>query len=253
MSWCDKLASTPTVGIRLTPHFASGDALLDAFSPILDRLTLPNRSLFSIESHTSHALSFNTEDGFKYAADQTKLSVGFNHRAKFKLVSGGPPVMEMLSRPMPYSSLLETVISKLIAAAQLLPHTRTRSVERLGIVAVTPIAEDELPPGIARFIQYVGRPWKKLDHFNISITSELEETSNWTDRCIHTITKPDDPEQLMTLQFDWQRLFKTGRATAEKTLDELLKSAEDASSKYFEELAEGNMFDEDIIGKAGAA
>jgi len=35
MSWCDKLASVPAAGFRLTPHFASSDSILDGLSPIL--------------------------------------------------------------------------------------------------------------------------------------------------------------------------------------------------------------------------
>jgi hypothetical protein len=248
LSWCDKLASTPTIGFRFSPHFASGDALLDAFSPLLDPLVDGNKVRFTIEQHVSQAITFNTEDGFKYQADQWKLSVGFNHRPKIKLISGGPPVMELLSRPMPYTKLVPTVADKLVAAALLLPNIQKRTVERVGIVAVTPVAEDDIPPGIARFIRYVGRPWKHLDHFSLSITADLEETSTSSDRCIHTITKPEDPDQLMTLQFDWQRLFKSGRPTTDKIMRELLDNAEKTSSKYFEDLAEGSMFDEDLIG-----
>jgi hypothetical protein len=36
-SWCDKLASTPTVGFTLTPHYAPFDTVLNRLSPILDR------------------------------------------------------------------------------------------------------------------------------------------------------------------------------------------------------------------------
>ena len=37
MTWCDKLASTPTVGFKLSTHFAPIDILLNSWAPILDR------------------------------------------------------------------------------------------------------------------------------------------------------------------------------------------------------------------------
>lgn len=89
MSWCDKLASTPTVGLALTPHFAFG-SLIDAFSPILDRLVDRFRNpTFVVNDTQNSSLSFTTEDGFVYGAEQSKVSVGFQHRLKTRAVSGG--------------------------------------------------------------------------------------------------------------------------------------------------------------------
>jgi hypothetical protein len=70
MSWCDKLASTPTVGFALTPHFAFG-SLVDAFAPILDRLVdrFRNPTFVVNETAQSNAWSFTTEDGFYYGVE----------------------------------------------------------------------------------------------------------------------------------------------------------------------------------------
>jgi hypothetical protein len=110
------------------------------------------------------------------------------------------------------------------------------------------MAESDLPPGIKRLISYMGRPWKEsLDNFNISIAGTIAETSTTIDRCLHQVTKPEEKEELMTLQFDWQRLFKEERTTTPDSLKRILEDAKEQALEYFEELAEGSRFDEDLI------
>ena len=48
MSWCDKLASTASVGFRLSYHFASAEAVIQALSPILDKLVEGERMRFAM-------------------------------------------------------------------------------------------------------------------------------------------------------------------------------------------------------------
>jgi len=38
MSWCDKLASTPSVGLKFDYHFGPSSDILDVLTPILDPL-----------------------------------------------------------------------------------------------------------------------------------------------------------------------------------------------------------------------
>jgi hypothetical protein len=156
--------------------------------------------------------------------------------------------MEMLSKALPFTALLPQVSSRLIEATLLLPEIQRRKVRRVGIITTTPIAESDLPPGIKRLISYIGRPWKgSLDNFNFSITGALADTSATMDRCIHQVTKPEEKEELMTLQFDWQRIFKEDRPITGDNLKRILEDAEEQALKYFEELAEGSRFDEDLI------
>lgn len=157
MSWCDKLASTPTVGFKLSPHFAPFTTLLEALSPILDRLVKGDVQKFTLEQISSEfSAGFNTEDGYKYFADATKISVTFNHRIRYKNVSGGPPIMEMLSKPSPFTSLLPQVSEKLIEATLLLPEVTKRTINRVRIVSLTVISIEDLPPGVRRLIEFLG-------------------------------------------------------------------------------------------------
>jgi hypothetical protein len=248
LGWCDKLASTPAVGFTLDWHFATSNAIFQAFSPILDKLVENNKQTFTMERQEAFNVTFTTNDGFQYAIEPSKIVVTFHHRLKVKQISGGPPTMELLSSPLPFSQLLPDVEKKLIEAALLLPGANTRTVTRIGIVSTTLVAEDEVPPGIERFIKYIGRPWKgSVDNFNVQIVAELDKTPKWSDRCVHLLVKPEDREQLPTLRFDWQRTFVSGRPLTHESLRDMTASAKIASLKYLEELAEGSQFDEDII------
>lgn len=244
MSWCDKLASVPTIGVKLTPRLTPGDTLLRALEPLILDLIGNNVASLNVEEHSSFGLRFGTEDGFKYGIDPLKIHVGFAHRLRAMAVSGGPPIMEMLSRPMPFTELLPEVAKRLADVVLTLPDIEERKLERVGVVSVTNVDEGDLPPGIARFLSYQQKPWNEpLDHYSIQIAVALSRTDKWIDRCIHTIAKADDAEKLMTLQFDWQRDYLTPKTMGEDSLKSDLKHCSKAALDYFEELAEGGRFD----------
>ncbi|HYC69362.1 hypothetical protein [Brevundimonas sp.] len=244
MSWCDKLASVPTIGVKLSPSLVPGDFLLRALSPLITKSIGEDLSSLNMEEHSSFGLKFGTNDGFKYGIDPQKVSVGFAHRLRAIAVSGGPPVMEMLSRPMPFTELLPEVGMRLHDIVLAMPDISDRNLHRVGVVSTTHVDENDLPPGIVRFIEYQEKPWNEpLSHYSFQIAVSLTKSEKWIDKCIHTITKPDDPEKLMTLQFDWQREYADPKAIDDRQLSADLKHCSEAALEYFEELAEGVRFD----------
>jgi hypothetical protein len=250
LSWCDKLASTPTIGFKLNYHYSPPDEILAVLSPVMDAAVRGDKPATNLTQYDlSPAVTFSTHDGFRYSADGFKISVGFEHVLRTKAISGGPPIMEMLSKPMPFTVLLPVVGQKLKEATLLFEEMKRRTIWRIGIISTTRVAEDDLPPGIQRFVKYLGRPWKRgIASYNYHVLSNLDDGSGWSDRCINNLIKPDDdPDELMTLQFDWQRSFTSGRDITAEVLDEMLQTAEKASLNHFEELAEGNQFDESLI------
>lgn len=254
MSWCDRLASVPGAGFRLDHHFASSDAILEALAPVLDPLFRGDKPRFNVASQSSFEVQINTEQGFIYAVDPTKLSVTFKHQMRAQPTSGGPPVMELLSTPMPYTQLLREVTHRLASTAPLLPKSKERQITRVGVISTTSLAEQDLPPGIARFVEYISRPWSgTVNHFSISITADLSSGPGYSDRCIHTVNKFEDKEQLMTLNFDWQRTFTSSYPINKSSISEILGRAEKSALDYFEDIGEGSRFDEDIIRKAATA
>jgi hypothetical protein len=244
------LASTPIVGFQLTPHFALAE-IFRAWSPILDKMVDEFRNpTFTFNNDQGSVLSFTTKDGFVYAVDHMKASVSFMHRLQAKAVSGGPPVMEMLSKPLPYTELLAQVSERLIEAARLLPNISDRKIFQVGVVSTTRVDIKDVPPGIERFIDYLKRPWggKEISWFNVQMINDVNETESWTDRCQHQLNRPEKLEDLLTLSFDFHRKFKVGQASSEAHMRTLLNKCIEDGLAYFEKLAEGNMFDEHIIG-----
>jgi hypothetical protein len=248
LTWCDKLASTPAVGFKLNYHFASGDSILLALAPLLDKWIEDDKPTFAMNTHESFGVNFGTNDGFVYGIEPGRTFIEFRHRVKWTPTSGGPPVARLTSTALPFSELLPQVSGRLVDATSLILKNHQRQILRVGIISTTTVSDDDMPPGIARFIRYVGRPWKDgLDFYTLQVTATIDTTPDWTDRCVHIFAKLEDPEQLPALKFDWQRTFTAGRSATPDSMKEILGRAEKSAMQYFEDLAEGNRFDEDLI------
>ncbi|HXO69978.1 MAG TPA: hypothetical protein VN838_13535 [Bradyrhizobium sp.] len=221
---------------------------------MLDKLVEGRKPTFEFDKLEVFAVGLNTNDGFKYGVEPSKASVAFNHRMRPKAVSGGPPVMEMLSQPQPFTSLLPVVSQKLIETMLLLPGPKGRTFNRYGIVSTTPVDADEMPPGVKKMIEYFGRPWGKLaGGFSIQVTADVGKGNNYSDRCVHTVARAENTDDLMTIMFDYQRVFTSGQPITMSNLKEVTSSTERAALKYFEELAEGHRFDEIEISEPANA
>ena len=123
-----------------------------------------------------------------------------------------------------------------------------------GIVTNALVEEENFPPGINKLIEYFSRPWpKRLIAYTFNVTAELHDDTRWMDRCIHNVTKSEDKNTPPILNIDWQRSFKRERVLDDKSLKADIAAARQAALSYFEALAEGSMFDEDVInGQNGA-
>jgi hypothetical protein len=247
MSWCDKLASVPTVGLTLDWHFAPGNELLNSLSPLLDSLVDGDKPQFQVSNPSPFSVMIQTDAGYHYALEPSKVIVSFNHRMRAKAVSGGAPVMQMLSQAQPFTTLLPAVIRRLVDVTVGVPGARFRKVTRIGIVSTTSVDTDDAPPGVRRLIEHMGRPWNGLGKgSSFQIVGEIATTQGWTDRCIHTYALPESAEEIPSISFDWQRTFKSGHGINKESLLNILKRAELDSGTYLEELAEGDRFDENV-------
>jgi hypothetical protein len=153
--------------------------------------------------------------------------------------------MEMLTETLPFTELLPKTFKMLAEAALLLPKHEDRNINRVGIVSTTAVAEDLIPPGVAKMLNWMGKPWGKLTGaFTIQLTAEIDTKPGWTDRCVHTLLRTEHAEDLLTLMFDYQRTYRLGKPIRGDAMDEIFAETERTALRYFEELAEGNRFDE---------
>lgn len=166
-----------------------------------------------------------------------------------KLTSAGPPTVEMTSVAKPFTELLPEVSRRLIDATLALPNAEKREVFRVGVMSTAQVDLDEAPPGIRRFVDYIGRPWHALpDSFVIHLTTKIKEGDEYSDRCIHTLQKNEkENENLLQMSLDFQRTFSTGYPVDRERLRATLSHAEREALAYFEDVAEGNRFDENIL------
>lgn len=239
------------MGFKLTPHYASSDTLLTALSPILDGLSDSEKARFNLERLEAFALTINTDDGFVYALDPTNLSVTFKHRMRAKPTSAGLPIMEMLSEARPFTVLLPQAFDRLCDVALRTIGKKDRTLSRIGVVTHTILSEDDMPPGVAKLAYYMGRPWKgELNSYNMQISAVISEKSGYVDRCIFHLVQPEDKEQLNNFVFDYQRVFNAGQVIDRRNLDSLTEAVSKSALDYFEQIAEGSQWDEDIISGA---
>lgn len=244
-SWCDKLASVPTVGLTLDFKFISSGSLLDAISPFLNDMASGLNPEFTITKNEPGAIQIVGNNGFQYGIEPSKVVILFNHRLKAKHVSGGPPIMELLSDPKPFTELLVQSIDKIEAVLGKIPGYSSRKLRRIGIVSTTHVDSEEAPPGVHGILGMIGRPWGKiLAPYHIQFLTELTKGEHTKDRCIHTFLKSEDPEELSVITLDWQRVFDPPRVVGTAPLHRILLEAQTAALAYFEELAEGTMLAE---------
>lgn len=244
VSWCDKLASVPSGGLRFNHRYVPVELIVARWHPILDAVADDGQQNFQLQRHSDFSFDVHTDEGFKYGCDPSRVHCGFQHRMKLRNVSGSTPNVEMLSTAQPFTMLLPEVLKRTVDAAMLLPDIKDRNFFRAGVTSTTWVDDADLPPGLARFLEYLGRPWQGLTGgFSVQLTANIGSTKSWTDRCIHTLLRSEHGDEVMTVQFDFQRTYENPRPVTREALVEVCKEVEAASLEYFEALAEGNMFD----------
>lgn len=248
MSWCDKLASTPAVGVRLDKVYAPVSALLEPLTSIVSTWIDQerDRAAFTVDHHDPFSCTLSTFDGYSYILGPEQLTVEFKHRLRFRPQSAGPPTAELLSKPRPYTEMLPEVTKKLLELVELVTAGKARKLLRIGLVSTTLVSEQEVPPGIARFLKHVAKPWGTTpDFFNIELTAKLPQVkgAGHQDRCVHAITEPEHGDGLVTIRLDWQRSLDGAKGLSMASLPGLISSSQEAALAYFEDIAEGERFD----------
>ncbi len=244
MTWCDKLASQPTVGLQLDPFYCGNETILTNMAGLVATWGTPEKPEFSTEVPDIFRLNIQRENGFLLSFDSSRASVQFQHRMMLKHVSGGSPTAQLISSEKVFTSLMADAAEMLVDATLRLPEINRRNVRRIGIQSITIVSIEDLPPGLIRLLEYVTRPFGgTVNGLNFTIISELGENESHSDRCIHAISKPDDEEGLITLRLDWQRTLKKPILANKGNIERHYSAARDSAIDYFEELAVGDAFD----------
>jgi hypothetical protein len=248
VSWCDKLASTPGVGVKLDKSFVPAATMLEPLAPIVstwvDQET--DKPAFSIDHQDLYSCALTSIDGYHYVIGPETLGVEFRHRLKYRPQSAGPPTAELISKPAPFTELLPEVTKRLLELVRLVTKGQPRKLLRIGVYSTTVVVENQMPPGIDRFLKYASKPWDaSLDFYDLQLTSKLPKTKRTIDydRCIHAIQKSEDGEGLVNIRLDWQRYLGKERSLSPTTLPELIEGTAADALSYFEDIGQGERFD----------
>lgn len=117
-------------------------------------------------------------------------------------------------------------------------------VVRIGIMAHAKMDRDGLPPGLAAWIEHLGRPWKGALEAcaPVKILVGLGEAESQLDRCHHALEfnrTLEKPEYGLTL--DWQRVFRPAVARSSRDFETALTACREAALAYFDRFAQGDL------------
>lgn len=244
VSWCDKLASTPAIGIFFEPHHASSASILDQIAPLLNQLGTAKEVGYQIEKSDPLAVLLIQDQGFQYGVEARRMFIDFKHRLKVKHVSGSHPVLDMLSTPSPYTQALTDMQQRIVRLYEMVDPKGLRSVSRIGMVSTTIVDRSDVPPGIEKFISFLESPWASgSESLNFTLMGKISDNDDSIDKCLHTVVELDNEPGMVNLRFDFQRTFKSVVPTKASKIEELLPRVAKSALSYFESLAIGDRFD----------
>ena len=253
MSWCDKLGSTPGIGYHLVWHSLPSDTLLNAMSPIVDRMVDGDEQRFSIDLKDALKLTLTSFDGYQYGFEPTRVYLGFVHRARVRTVSGGLPTLVLSSKTLPYTDLLNELELELLNTMEIVNQLSPRRLSGIGVVSTTVTDRAELPPGIERFLAHASKPWNgELEALTFVAQALLKENDDHSSRCVHTLVKSQKDNEPLQIVFDYQRIYKKPQDIESNRLRAATEGLKREALDYFEQLAQGDRFDEPHDGAASA-
>src|SRR5271165_911779 len=126
-------------------------------------------------------LTFSLQAGFRYEVTPTIVSVGFAPKMEIRPKSAGMPTLELLSKPLPYTTALVEVCDRLIATALRLPDVDGRKILQFGFISTTVALIDEMPPGIRSLIDTTLKPWGDQEAYLINIASILTDNDEFSE------------------------------------------------------------------------
>lgn len=243
MSWCDKLYSVPTVGVRLSSKLLTNDSKLTALMPMLEKYAGDLKREFEVKRSDAFSLSISLEDGFTYGIDDKRISVGFTHRVAVQQVSGGLPKLQFTSSVRPYTEMVKDCCDRLISIFDYLPGMNEREIHRIGVVTNTTVELADAPPGLRRFTDHFMGLWEAVPALALQVAADVDKNDRWIDRCNHSIVISEDRSMVPQFSFDWQRIFEKPPQYRQQEFSRSLKLCVDGALGYFEFIGEQGLKD----------
>ncbi len=243
MNWLDLALSAPTIGIVCEPRLQFPHEMLDDLRPALEKWKKDHSNLLFYNPAPTALIQIKVGDGF--VCDL--LGNGFNTTFKYETkVVDTPAALPTLTTPdvLKFSDLLTRAIELTATIFERLKAPPVL-VTRIGIVADCRLDEKDLPPGIERFLSYLGAPWgAKPSILSGTMTFDLPKHEKWTRRCHHmvdreVVERPGD----LRIRLDWQMSLEKGSShrVAEGAAKSFVEDAAGHANAYFEKFAAGGL------------
>lgn len=246
MSWLDSVVAVPLIGAEIHlplkiaankgQHFAP---FLDYFSSKAETKTRDQEKVLVVRDEFGRDTLKVKSSGYYIDLADERLASGFNYEVPVVKKGGFPSWV--IPEMQPFTKLLEVFMQNLIEAAKSLDK-QGAMLGFIGFVAFAEMDPEVLPPGVERFLQYLGDPWDGILELQVErLTCKLSEDDFSTCRCHHALkfskAKPEDG----LLRIDWQQVLKEKIPFAVRDLIPKLEEYKKAFLEYCERFGEGNL------------
>lgn len=248
MIWMDNLFAVPAIGIRMNPNFNEVFEFQKRFGGFFEYLIHQEKygvDQIKIESQEIWGYSVTVrKTGFLFVLTPRGIVSQFLYEVSKKEQPGGLPKFE-LPEPMLYSQALEKVRKYIEIIFGFMKDLKGFQYDRIGVVASVGSDKDSLPPGILRWLEYLGKPLGNVTKSEASFLAKFQDSkeNEFYDQCHHLIRFDDSaPEIGYRIVLDWQRMFDKPKVISDtRDLVTNLNSAKEEAIKYFQKFGEGDL------------
>jgi len=140
---------------------------------------------------------------------------------------------------LPYTRILDDTCGYMLRVIKVLYPSEAMLVERVGIMAITDLDKNALPPGIQDRVAGFRRMWDSLIKVNATLSVDLDKEGTRTDRCHHTISFDDTPESAeVHFTLDWQRYMTPPHRSPADDRGTLLRDCCNEALRHFQTVGE---------------
>lgn len=242
MTWLDGVLAVPAIGVKTQIGFDNITNFESNVGKFAYRLEQEGEK-FKIKKTEIWAYDIECDGGLMFKFSRISFVSSFKYRFIEKEQPGELPQMEV-PNVLTYTELLEKTFGWINLMFDYFKNIPDLKYDRIGLVASANLEEKTTPPGVQKWMEYLGRPWRgSLLEVNVKTLSKLEEGENFSDRCHHQIeyllNKVDEKGYNLTL--DWQREFNRVKNFQEGDFRDTIEVCKNAALKYFDIFAQGDL------------
>lgn len=230
MSWIDKVASAPAVGLEFEAWFRSRDGLVEALNPLFAELDQAGEGLM-FQDLGPMALRVELSRGLRLTVDLKSIIVSATQSEAAFGAEGT------------HAEALGEACGIAAQMAELLFKNEYRGLRRAGFVADCRVPSEAPPPGVEAWLAALARPWgeRELELVDGQFAVELASGENYRDRCHHRLGWEKSLTDQFGVRLDWQRLYDPADGLRGKDVGARLETLSALALMYLEQFGAGEV------------